>query len=261
VTKSDLVLLAYIVFLVPLMLVGFGYARRKKFEPHHKLVMTSVTIINWVLILFIMAVTYLRDVAPQLSDHLNSSLVIIPSIHLIVGGIAQLLATYLVVRMWFEKQLPSWIKVKKIKPYMRVTLVLWLLTAVLGLTTWAAFYHGFLVSPQPTNAAASANTVNMVSGEQFQPASLTVPAGTTVHFVNTDTMGHTVTADDNSFDSGEVAPGKSFDVTLNQPGDVAYYCAFHGGEGGSGMSGVIHVTGNAVKVATQAATVAATKTP
>ena len=262
-TTSDLVLLAYIIFLVPAMLVGLGFARRRLFVPHHKLTMTTITIINWLLIIFVMAVTYDRDVAPQVPQNLKFSAVFIPTLHLLTGLTAQLLATYLVIRMWFEKRLPEWVKVKNIKPYMRTTLALWLLTAVLGLTTWAVFYRNFLSSP-PTVSAATTNlnpgatVVQMVSGNMFDKTDLTIPAGTTVHFVNADTKPHTVTADDGSFDSGKLQPGQTFDHNFSQPGDVTYYCTFHGDVGKVGMSAVIHVTGKAVA---SAATTVATSVP
>jgi len=69
--------------------------------------MTTITIINWLLIIFVMAVTYDRDVAPQVPQNLKFSAVFIPTLHLLTGLTAQLLATYLVIRMWFEKRLPA----------------------------------------------------------------------------------------------------------------------------------------------------------
>src|SRR5260221_12794812 len=99
-TTSDLVLLAYIFLIVPAMLVGFVFARRKMFEPYHKLTMTTITIVNWLLIIFVMLVTYRRDVLPSIPQNLNQPSGLIPTLHLIPGLIAQLLATYLVIRMW-----------------------------------------------------------------------------------------------------------------------------------------------------------------
>jgi len=132
-STSTIVLLIYIFFLVPAMLVGFGFARRKLFRPHHKLVMTSITIINWILILIVMQASYRSVVAPTLPDGLSEAMYLIPTLHLVTGGIAQLLATYLVIMMWFEKSLPKWFVIHKIKTPMRLTLSLWILTAVLGL--------------------------------------------------------------------------------------------------------------------------------
>ncbi len=100
--KGDFVLFAYIFFLVPLMLIGFGFARRRLFVPHHKLTMTTITIINWILILLVMVVTYSAAVEPNLSKNFRAANVFIPTIHGLFGLTAQVLATYLVIRMWLR---------------------------------------------------------------------------------------------------------------------------------------------------------------
>jgi|GEM_PF-3745850 len=138
--KSDLTLLAYIILLVPLMLIGFVFARRKMFVPYHKLTMTTVMIVNWVLIAFVMAVSYSQAVAPELPEGLNRAFILLPTIHLITGGIAQILATILVIRMWFEHVLPPALKFEPIKPPMRWTLALWLITAGLGVAIYLVWY-------------------------------------------------------------------------------------------------------------------------
>lgn len=236
-SPSDLVLLIYVVFLVPAMLVGFSFARRKLFIPQHRAIMTSITIINWILIVLLMLVTYRRDVAPQLPDHLTALNILIPSIHLITGLIAQLLATYLVIRMWFSYQLPNWLKIVNIKTPMRITLGLWLTTAVLGVLTWAVLVHGFLLPTSTVTSAPAANVVQMVNGDVFAPTELTVAVGTTVHFVNNSTTTHTVTADDNSFDSGDIPAGKSWDYAFTKVGKFHYTCGYHGPD----MAGTIIV--------------------
>jgi uncharacterized membrane protein YozB (DUF420 family) len=137
---SDLNLLAYILILVPLMLVGFYFARRKMFEPYHKFTMTTITLVNWGLILFIMAVRYGSTVAQEMPGGITKIADLLPTIHLITGGLAQIVATYLVIRMWFEDVLPEWMKVKRIKRYMRFTLAMWITTAVLGIVTYFIWY-------------------------------------------------------------------------------------------------------------------------
>ncbi|HZZ76605.1 MAG TPA: cupredoxin domain-containing protein, partial [Puia sp.] len=52
-------------------------------------------------------------------------------------------------------------------------------------------------------AAASVTIKNMA----FNPSSLSVTAGSTVTWMNSDTTIHTVTADDGSFNSGNIAVG------------------------------------------------------
>lgn len=71
----------------------------------------------------------------------------------------------------------------------------------------------------------------------FQPANLSVKAGTTVVWANNDSAPHTVSADDGSFDSGSMSKGGNFSYTFTVPGTVTYNCAFH-----KSMRGSIIVT-------------------
>jgi uncharacterized membrane protein YozB (DUF420 family) len=139
-TAADLTLLAYILLILPAMVAGFVFARRKMYEPHHKYVMTGITIANWLLVLFVMVVSYAEHVAEDVPGELGNLTYLLPTVHLLTGGAAQLLATYLVIRMWFEDGLPAWFKVKNIKRPMRATLALWVVTALLGFSIYARWY-------------------------------------------------------------------------------------------------------------------------
>jgi plastocyanin len=62
----------------------------------------------------------------------------------------------------------------------------------------------------------------------FQPASLAIRAGDSVTWVNKDVMPHTATSTKAGvFDSGTLAPGKSWKYTFKTAGDIAYVCQFH----------------------------------
>lgn len=91
-----------------------------------------------------------------------------------------------------------------------------------------------------TSAETQPTEVQMV-GTTFQPADITIAAGTTVVWTNTSDLPHTVTADDGSFDSGTVNPGETFEHTFETAGSVPYHCEFHGDVGGQGMSGTVTV--------------------
>jgi plastocyanin len=88
--------------------------------------------------------------------------------------------------------------------------------------------------------AQDAPTVSMQS-YSFQPTELHVAPGATVVWNNDDSMGHTVTADDGSFDSGNVDPGGTWTTTFDAPGTYSYYCIPHGAPGGVGMAAIIVV--------------------
>jgi uncharacterized membrane protein YozB (DUF420 family) len=137
---ADLTLLAYLLLIVPGMLAGFIFARRGRYVPHHKLMMTAVTLFNWVLIVFLMAVSYRDGVAPEVPQGLGRLPILVPSVHLVLGAAAQLLATYLVLRMWLENRLPRWLLLRRFKHVMRLTLALWLVTAAFGTLTYTVWY-------------------------------------------------------------------------------------------------------------------------
>jgi plastocyanin len=76
------------------------------------------------------------------------------------------------------------------------------------------------------NPSPSPNAVSIVN-MSFSPASLTVTAGTTVTWTNNDGMTHTVTADDVSFDSGNITAGSKFSKVFSTVGTYAYHCTIH----------------------------------
>lgn len=63
----------------------------------------------------------------------------------------------------------------------------------------------------------------------YSPSNITIVIGVnnTVKWVNYDSMPHTVTAVDGSFDSGNLDPGQSFVHTFNTPGTYVYVCIYH----------------------------------
>ena len=61
----------------------------------------------------------------------------------------------------------------------------------------------------------------------FQPASIMIASGTTVTWTNTGNAPHTATADDGSFDSGQLTNGQTFSQTFSTPGTFTYHCNVH----------------------------------
>ncbi len=66
-----------------------------------------------------------------------------------------------------------------------------------------------------------------ITGFAFNPATITITSGATVTWSNQDNVGHTVTADDGSFDSKTVASGSTFSQTFSAPGTYTYHCSIH----------------------------------
>ena len=87
-------------------------------------------------------------------------------------------------------------------------------------------------------AVSNGNKVYM-KNSTFSPALLAFVVGGTVTWVNDDNMIHTVTADDGSFNSGDIQPGATFSRTFNTPGTNPYHCIYHRGMTGSIKAGGI----------------------
>lgn len=83
-----------------------------------------------------------------------------------------------------------------------------------------------VASPAASPAAASGSAVQIVNFA-FAPASITVAVGASVAWTNNDSVAHTVTADDKSFDSGNLDRGKTFSFTFTKAGTYTYHCAIH----------------------------------
>ncbi|HEY9013595.1 MAG TPA: plastocyanin/azurin family copper-binding protein [Gemmatimonadales bacterium] len=93
-----------------------------------------------------------------------------------------------------------------------------------------------------SNPPAPGSTVT-IQDFSFSPASLTITAGTTVHWMNNGPSAHTTTSDTGIWDSGILnAPGGSFDFTFTQPGTFPYHCRLHPPNLYPGFTGTITVT-------------------
>ena len=67
-----------------------------------------------------------------------------------------------------------------------------------------------------------------IQNSAFTPSAVTVMVSGSILWVNSDNMVHTVTADDGSFDSGDLQPQASFGFTFNKVGPHPYHCKYHG---------------------------------
>lgn len=61
----------------------------------------------------------------------------------------------------------------------------------------------------------------------FNPKTITVKVGDKVTIKNSDIAGHSVTADDKSFDSGVLNQGESTTVTFDKAGTFGFHCTPH----------------------------------
>ena len=86
-------------------------------------------------------------------------------------------------------------------------------------------------------ANVRAQKVEMLDYE-FSPASITIAAGGKVTWINQGQAPHDATADDDSFGTGTIEPGKLKAETFDEPGTYSYICTIH-----PQMTGTIEVAG------------------
>lgn len=75
-------------------------------------------------------------------------------------------------------------------------------------------------------------------GPWFQPANAEAKTNAKVTWNNKDGVVHTATADDNSFDTGNIQAGSSASATIKGQGKISYHCTIH-----PWMKGTITVSG------------------
>jgi plastocyanin len=72
----------------------------------------------------------------------------------------------------------------------------------------------------------------------FNPATIQAKVGQNITWTNQDSTPHTVTLDDKSVDSGNIATGATFSHAFTQAGSYPYHCEIH-----KQMVGTITVSG------------------
>jgi plastocyanin len=86
--------------------------------------------------------------------------------------------------------------------------------------------------PEPANqpessATTAAGSQVTIENFEFNPATLTVPIGTTVTWISHDDEPHTVTSSENVFASAGLDADETFSYTFSTPGTYTYYCKLH----------------------------------
>jgi plastocyanin len=75
--------------------------------------------------------------------------------------------------------------------------------------------------------ALAADHAVAIKNFKFVPASIEVAAGDTITFTNEDSAPHTATANDGSFDTGNLDKDQSATVTIAAAGSFDYICEYH----------------------------------
>lgn len=76
-----------------------------------------------------------------------------------------------------------------------------------------------------------------ITERKFKPARIKIKKGETVVWTNNGEGDHTATAKDESFESGKIAVGETFEHTFKKAGKFQYVCDYH-----PRMKGVVEVS-------------------
>jgi plastocyanin len=112
------------------------------------------------------------------------------------------------------------------------------LRSLIGVTALALFVVVSIALAFMPAAGAAGHDVG-ISNFAFSPDSITIAPGDTVTWTNSDGTTHTVTGNNGSWGSGNLANGGTYTHQFNETGDFAYHCSIH-----TSMTGVVHVTGD-----------------
>lgn len=81
-------------------------------------------------------------------------------------------------------------------------------------------------APAPSGDAVRSAKVE-IEDYAYNPDPVTIEEGGKVTWINKDSVAHTATADDGSFDTGAIEEGKLKSETFKQPGTYNYICSIH----------------------------------
>jgi plastocyanin len=81
-------------------------------------------------------------------------------------------------------------------------------------------------APPPSGNAPRAERVE-IANFAYRPDPVTIQEGGKVIWINQESAPHTATADDGSFDTGELQEGKLKSETFKEAGEYTYHCSIH----------------------------------
>lgn len=81
----------------------------------------------------------------------------------------------------------------------------------------------------PATASGVVQSQISIKNFSFDPQSITIKPGTTVTWINNDSVPHTITSDPDgaTFKSQTLQPGEKFQFTFASAGTFPYHCSIH----------------------------------
>ena len=122
-----------VILLVGVFLVRRGHVRL------HRILQSSVILVNIPIVLYAMIPPYLMYVAPSVPGGLGQAGILVPTIMLFAGATAELLGVYIIL-VAGTNWVPARFRFRRYKLWMRTELVLWWGVVIAGLTTYWLFF-------------------------------------------------------------------------------------------------------------------------
>lgn len=110
--------------------------------------------------------------------------------------------------------------------YMRTKTLIIIVTAII-IVAGGLYYISKMLYTAPVNQnnnSIAEDSVN-IQNFSFNPATLTVTAGTTVIWTNKDSAPHTIRSE--KFTSGNIGQGQTYQYTFQNVGTYNYICGIH----------------------------------
>ena len=126
-----------------LFTIGAGLAHLHRYTAH-RWVQTSAATLNAILVLWMMVLPFRDFVLPGIPDQVGERFYAVTILHAVVGAVALPFGLFVVLRG--NGLVPNRLKFKNYKPYMRAAYTLYILTILLGVWVYFAW---FVNNPNP----------------------------------------------------------------------------------------------------------------
>ena len=120
------------------LVAGVLLAKHKRYRAHG-ICQTTVLLLNLLMIGLVMWPSFRQHVKPTIRRVLHKSYYAAPMVHAALGISAELLGLHIVLVAGTDV-LPTWLRFKNWKWWMRTEFVLWLLVVISGIGTYYAWY-------------------------------------------------------------------------------------------------------------------------
>ena len=139
---ADFTLMMMILF-AALLTIGVVFAVKGKYDTH-RWVQTVAVILNIIFVLWMMILPYRDFIAPGIPQQLNETFYWLTTLHAVVGAVAFILGTFVVLRA--NGLMIKALQFNNYKLVMRISYALYMLTVLLGIGVYIVW---FVTNPNP----------------------------------------------------------------------------------------------------------------